>query len=120
MEITFVNFHHATKANWKICNVPELVNGVYKLHDKKADVISSSGSMYWYFTTPSGREYVIRYSNHWSRVNGLRHRNKTSTNTIQCGSVGTCIWTLLVNCNQKRNKKEWLAGKCYLSTFSLI
>ena len=93
----FSTFFISTEGIWTCCKRP----------NRKADYTSKSGSKYWYGKDKNGY-YVIRYSNHWSKVySGWK-------NSKECGWVRSCRWYL---------KGAWATancGKIYLKNLKKI
>lgn len=96
MIVDETNFFKNTFVVFKGCREPKRPPDFISY--KKNTTVASS--CYWYGKNKRGN-YVIRKSDHWSKVN----RN------IDCKIVGTCVWEL-------RYKRETTVGKAYFKDFN--
>lgn len=89
------NYKFGTYGVFKPCKVPK----------RKPDHISPSGSRYWFGTNKKG-DYMIRYSDHWSRIFFRGHWKDKKT----IRKISKSIWLL----------KHGDCGKINISNLSTI
>lgn len=75
------NYLFGTYGVFKPCKVPK----------RPPDFTSKSGSMYWHGTNSKG-QYMIRFSDHWSRIFYRRKYSSFPIKTIK--KVSKSIWLL--------------------------
>lgn len=95
------NYHSHSYGIFKCCKAP----------NRPPDFVSNSGSLYWLGCDKQG-EFVIRKSDHWSKVN-----NKKYTHVQINGCISSCFWVL--NLTDSTPMKSAYAGKCYFSSLKI-
>lgn len=75
------NYKFGTYGVFKACKVPQ----------RTPDHVSPSGSKYWFGANKRG-DYMIRYSDHWSRIFVRRGKYNKRIKTIR--KIAKSIWLL--------------------------
>jgi len=104
MEYNKDNFFLGTKAKFKGCKIPKRAPD-YISYNQWGTVSSS-----YYYGSDKNGAYVIRVSDHWSKL-----YNFNNDTTRGCNNIASCVWVLKTN-----NIGYKRAGKCYFSDFKPI